>query len=284
METAVVFPGPDGSRVGILHSPDEPQGGKGILVVVGGPQYRAGSHRHFVLLARALADAGFPVLRFDYRGMGDSDGAPTSFDFVGDDIEAAIDTLCEHHPGVRQVVLWGLCDGASAALMYAAKDPRVAALVLLNPWVRSDAGQARAYLRHYYIRRLFDRAFWRRLVTGRWRWRDSIHDFGRLVARLRRSAPAHGASAHEANAPESFIDRMDQGWGAFRGRILLILSGNDLTADEFRDWVGATRRRRAWLKHPDTHVETVRGANHTFARRDWRDKVNELTADWLRSW
>jgi alpha/beta superfamily hydrolase len=46
-----------------------------VLVIVGGPQYRAGSHRQFTLLARSLAEQGFAVLRFDYRGMGDSTGA-----------------------------------------------------------------------------------------------------------------------------------------------------------------------------------------------------------------
>ena len=40
-----------------------------VLVVVGGPQYRVGSHRQFVSLARALARQGMTTVRFDYRGM-----------------------------------------------------------------------------------------------------------------------------------------------------------------------------------------------------------------------
>jgi len=46
----------------------------GVLIVVGGPQYRVGSHRQFVMLARFLADHGVPCMRFDYRGMGDVSG------------------------------------------------------------------------------------------------------------------------------------------------------------------------------------------------------------------
>ena len=54
-------------------------GPRGVLIVTGGPQYRAGSHRQFVLLARFLAARGMAVLRFDYRGMGDSEGAPRDY-------------------------------------------------------------------------------------------------------------------------------------------------------------------------------------------------------------
>ncbi|WP_229425323.1 hydrolase 1, exosortase A system-associated [Massilia sp. Se16.2.3] len=104
-----------------------------MLVVVGGPQYRAGSHRQFTLLARDLADAGIPALRFDYRGMGDSEGDLQTFEHVEDDLRAAIDRFFLEVPGMREVVLWGLCDGASAAAMYAPQDARVSGLVLLNP-------------------------------------------------------------------------------------------------------------------------------------------------------
>ena len=59
------------SLVGMACVPEQARS-IGIIVVVGGPQYRVGSHRQFLLLSRALASAGYPVMRFDYRGMGDS--------------------------------------------------------------------------------------------------------------------------------------------------------------------------------------------------------------------
>ena len=49
---------------------------------------------------------------------------------------------------------------------YAATDPRITGVVLVNPWVRTQVGEARTYLRHYYVRRFFSRAFWRKLVGG----------------------------------------------------------------------------------------------------------------------
>ena len=149
--------------VGVLAAPVGPADATAVLVVVGGPQVRAGSHRHFVQLARHLAANGHAALRFDVRGMGDSSGAPAGFEHQHDDIAAAITQLQASRPEVRRVVLWGLCDGASAALLYVqrTRDPRIAGLVLLNPWVRSPQTLARATLSHYYAQRMLQPGFWR---------------------------------------------------------------------------------------------------------------------------
>ena len=97
----------------------------GVVIIVGGPQYRAGSHRQFTLLARHLAEHGIASIRFDYRGMGDSEGEMRNFENIDADIRAAIDALIAHTSGVQRVALWGLCDAASASLYYAHGDPRV---------------------------------------------------------------------------------------------------------------------------------------------------------------
>jgi exosortase A-associated hydrolase 1 len=153
---------------GVLSTPQADQAETGVLVVVGGPQYRIGSHRQFVLLARRLAASGYDCLRFDVRGMGDSGGAWHSFEQLDADIDAALDALCAARPMLRRVVLWGLCDGASAALLklQVAPDARIAGLVLVNPWVRSALGLARTQLKHYYLQRLLQRSFWRKLLSG----------------------------------------------------------------------------------------------------------------------
>jgi len=84
----------------------------GVLIVVGGPQYRVGSHRQFVLTARRLAADGYTTLRFDATGMGDALGEPRSFEQLDDDLGSAIDALLASTPALRRVVLLGLCDGA----------------------------------------------------------------------------------------------------------------------------------------------------------------------------
>ncbi|MCK9686346.1 hydrolase 1, exosortase A system-associated [Scleromatobacter humisilvae] len=274
-ERALTFDCQGDELVGVLCEPASPCE-TGVVVVVGGPQYRAGSHRQFVLLARALARQGFAVLRFDVRGMGDSAGAPRSFEDIGEDISAAIDTLVRHVPAVRRVALWGLCDGASAALLHvdAARDPRVRGLVLLNPWVRSPESLARVQLKHYYWQRLGQRAFWTKLLSGgvgQAAWRD-------LLANLK----ARRASAPRA-AQLPYQHRMARGWAAFDGDILLVLSGNDYTAKEFVD---TTRGDPAWtgaLQHVRLQRHDLSEADHTFTAPAWRQRVEEITIAWLKT-
>lgn len=289
-EVALELPCCSDTLIGVLHH-GRSDASVGVVVVVGGPQYRVGSHRQFVLLARALAGTGIPVLRFDYRGMGDSTGQQHKFDEVDDDIKSAVDALCETVTTLKSIVIWGLCDAASAALFYAHKDPRVAGLVLLNPWVRTDAGMARAYLKHYYLRRLFSMEFWRKALSGQWSVRASLASITGLAMKLRKSQFAIDASASEKKTgttidrvrePPSLPEAMLDGWGRFNGKILLILSGNnDYVADEFRDLINASRRWRKAVNRPGTTRRDFPQANHTFSRSDWRDQVAEWTSVWL---
>jgi exosortase A-associated hydrolase 1 len=258
---------------GILHGVASPAT-TGVVVVVGGPQYRVGSHRQFVLLARALATAGTPVLRFDYRGLGDSPGEARDFTAIDLDIRAAIDTLVAH-TGVQRVVLWGLCDAASAALMVAPLDARISGLVLLNPWVHTEAAEAQVRLKHYYLQRLFSRALWRKLLRFEFDWGDSLKS---LLGYLASATAKSGADAAQTG---HFIERMRRGWAAFTQPVLLILSGDDFTAAEFRQLAERDPQWREMLSSKPLETVDLAEANHTFARAQWRDAVALATIEWL---
>ena len=149
-EVAFLFASGKEKLVGVLHTSDKPAR-VGLIIVVGGAQYRVGSHRQFVLLARDLATHGIAVMRFDYKGTGDSEGElgrPEPCEHLDADIRAAVDVLLDRLPDLEKIVLWGLCDGASAILLYAHHDPRVKGAVLLNPWVRTPGGHAKTVIKH----------------------------------------------------------------------------------------------------------------------------------------
>jgi exosortase A-associated hydrolase 1 len=256
--------------IGVLHeTPGEAS--TGVVIVVGGPQYRIGSHRQFQLLARALAEANVPALRFDCRGMGDSEGEFPGFENIGPDIAAALEAFQHHVPSLRRFVLWGLCDATPAIADLARRDSRIAGIVLLNPWVRSEEGRARAVLKHYYWRRAINPEFLRRLWSGEFDWRRSAHGLAqnlRTVFAGRRS-------------DMSPVERIGENVRQFRGRVLLIISGRDLTAREFEDAASASPRWRKILAEERVTRRTLAEANHTFARRVWRDQVARWTQEWL---
>lgn len=272
-EQPVVFDCGGSALVGILHVPPAHHQKVGVLVVVGGPQYRVGSHRQFTLMARAIAAAGYPTLRFDYRGMGDSGGEPRTFEAVHDDIRTAIDQFMREVPGMDSVVLWGLCDAASAVLMYCGSDPRVAGLVLANPWVRTTSGEARAFLRHYYWQRLMQREFWSKVARLEFDFIASARDW------LRKLGAAGGAQG--APALLGFIDRMYEGLAGFRGRILVLISGRDLTAQEFVDLCGVDQRWQRQLARRSVEQVALTDADHTFSNAEALAHAIRHTIDWL---
>lgn len=261
--------------VGVLAQPGQARADIGVLIVVGGPQYRVGSHRQFVQLARALADAGYPTLRFDVRGMGDSGGEDVPhFESISPDIGAAVDTLMLECQGLRRVVLWGLCDGASASLLYLdeTSDARVAGVVMVNPWVRSIGSQARTQVKHYYRDRLKQREFWMKLLSGR----VASQAFLGFVRNVRTSIVAPAASI------VGFQQRMLRGWQRSGVKTLLLMSGDDFTAREFEEYTARSVDWRPKLTDPAVQRVDLAGADHTFSQRTHRLAAEKATVEWLQ--
>lgn len=265
--------------VAIVSRPEQPCA-LGLVVVVGGPQYRVGSHRQFVLLARRLAQAGFAVLRFDYRGMGDSQGESRSFEAIDDDIAVAVNALQQTCPEVTRVVLWGLCDGAAASLLYTGRqsDARIAGLCLLNPWVRSDSTLARTRLKHYYGERLLQPDFWARLWRGQLAWRQSLAEVLQGVRALR---PAPDA-VHALDEGASFQNQMALALKRYQGQVLLILSEPDTTAQEFLECAATHPDWQGLLQRPNVQRVDLAQADHTFSTAEWRAKAEQAVLHWMR--
>lgn len=269
IEKAVSITCATNQLLGIVHLAEK-QSNVATLIVVGGPQYRVGSHRQFIQLSRALASHGIPSLRFDYTGMGDSEGDKKPFDHICDDISAACDVLCKEAQ-VEKIVIWGLCDAASAAMIYAHKDPRISAVVLLNPWLRSDAAMGKSMIKYYYVQRLLSKSFWRKLFSGKVNIASSVGDAKGFVK---------DSMSVQQSATESYQSRMQKGLGQFKGKICLILSGVDLTAKEFEQ---QTLGNKTWrpLNSAQTQVHHLNKADHTFSSAEFKRQVENITADFI---
>jgi len=145
---------------------DRASGTTGLLIVTGGRQTRIGPHRLMAELGRTLSASGIPVLRFDRRGVGDSEGTDPGWRGSRPDIAAATAAFRAACPQLERVWGLGLCDAATALAIHG---PAVGldGLILLNPWVvEAEAGSPPpAAVRAYYRDRLLSLDGWRRLLT-----------------------------------------------------------------------------------------------------------------------
>ncbi len=102
-----------------------------------------------VLLARRLADAGMIALRFNFRGVGKSQGQQSDGRMEPLDLAGAIDyALAQPGADASKVCVVGHAFGAYIALIYAQFDPRIRTVVAISlPIYRVLGGLPRAFER-----------------------------------------------------------------------------------------------------------------------------------------
>ena len=131
------FGSPDKLLFGCYHEPSFERRRKCAVVVCQpvGHEY-INSHRALRQLAARLCDVGFPVLRFDYYGCGDSSGSREEGTILQwlEDISTAISEV-RSRTAVVQVCLIGLRLGGTLAMIAAAERADLESMVLWDPVV-----------------------------------------------------------------------------------------------------------------------------------------------------
>ena len=140
MKTARVLPfyfGPAARRLyGCLHQPSHILRDRAVLICQPVGHEYVNSHRALRQLAARLAEAGFPALRFDYYGCGDSSGNAEEVTVSQwlEDISTAISEL-KHCSGLSRVCLVGLRLGAALSALAAVGRSDVVGITLWDPVV-----------------------------------------------------------------------------------------------------------------------------------------------------
>lgn len=283
-----------GARLaGIIHEPERAAGGVAVILLSPGVKSRVAPHRLYNAMAARLADHGLTVLRFDFHGLGDSEGSVPE-KLVADlyaavqagryvsDTHDAIDWLRQTR-GVQQVILGGLCGGALTAVLAAATRPEVAGIVGLGLPVSLDGSRidktrhmSRAQLHGIgagYRRKLLDWPSWRRFLTLQ---TDFALFLRSQTAVLRRRPSATAAGDLNPHLPRALFRVLDDG-----RPVLLIFAEADRLFAEYREKFCA--RHRAVLDHYEglLEVRLVKGANHVFTFPEWQQEMLDLTMSWL---
>ncbi len=207
---------------------DPGEAATGLLIVTGGNELRCGPYGSHAELAAKISAAGFPVMRFDRRGAGDSSGYNGGFTTSADDLAAANAAFRKASPRMKRIAAFGNCDAASALML--AQGAGCEALVLANPWTFEPKPEAaieapvqpqmtpRA-IRAHYLRRLTDPRALIRLLTGKVK-------VGQLAGSL-------VETAKPAPPQTALAQAMAAGIADFAGSVALLVAENDRTAQVF---------------------------------------------------
>ena len=212
----------------LLGTVDPGEAASGLLIVTGGNELRCGPYGSHAELAAKISAAGFAVMRFDRRGVGDSSGYNGAFTASADDLAAANAAFRKAFPRMQKIVAYGNCDAASALML--AQGAGCDALVLANPWTFEPEAEAareepaqpqmtpRA-IRAHYLRRLTDPRALLRLLTGKVK-------VGQMAGSL--------VDAAKPAPPQTALARaMAAGIADFAGSVALLVAENDRTAQVF---------------------------------------------------
>lgn len=239
---------------------DEADGAHGLLIVSGGNEIRCGAHRGMARLAARVVETGHPVLRFDRRGIGDSEGENRGFEHSAEDIAAALALFRRECPHLKSITAFGNCDAATALILHHQEDGPDA-LLLANPWTidavtegpepDTPAIPSAEAIRARYARKLRDPREWLRLLRG-----------GVDLRKLWRGVKA----ASGPKPPSLLAERVRQALERIDAPVTILIARRDSTAMAFMTH---------WTTTIDTdrdnfRLESIDSTSHGFADADAR--------------
>jgi hypothetical protein len=135
-------------------------------------------------------------------------------------------------------------------------------------------------VRFYYWQRFKSKEFWQKLLSGEAR---PIESLKQLFGFWRQSKTSHQHNPEIVNiTSENFLPQLFQNWSEFSKPVLLVLSENDLTAQECMTSISKLPGQQQQSMMVNTSIEKIPGANHTCSDSDHFDQLKQAVRYWLQ--
>lgn len=308
---AISFPNAQGLTLfGTLHKPEKPGASLPVVVLLSpGVKMRVGPGRLYVPLTEMLLERGFPVLRFDFFGLGDSEGELSEALLadvynhieVGryvDDTLSALKWLRSR--GFPRYVLGGLCGGAITALLAAQREPAVEGLLSLGMTVTlaSNAATPGKYMtraqldgrRKRYLKKIFSPKAWLRFLSFKSEYSVIWHSMRRMFVKDKPKAVAVAAPA--AASPQAIEQRgnanplFPPAYFAFLargGQALMLFSQKDRLQSEYEEKFAEPFAAQLAPYEKQIHKHVIANANHVMTLHIWQREMVDVSREWLKS-
>jgi exosortase A-associated hydrolase 1 len=243
-----------------------------LLIVSGGNEIRSGAHGGMAQLALRISEQGFPVLRYDRRGIGESLGQNSDFLGSAEEIAAAAKFLRQEQR-VQNIIAFGNCDAATALALFG-PDAGVDCYILANPWVietsseldRDEPTISSATIRSRYWDRIRNPRTIIDLLSGK-------IDFGKLLKGLKQAARSEEYSALSLRLRDA-LSRLEKDTH-------ILLAKRDTTARAFLAAWNSTDFE-SLRRNSNIIIESLDSASHSFADVEAKNWLTEKILDALR--
>ncbi|MEW8078146.1 MAG: alpha/beta fold hydrolase [Candidatus Thiodiazotropha endolucinida] len=295
---------------GILEQPESPAEDTAILLLSPGIKMRVGPHRMYNKLSKVLVDKGFTVLRYDFYGLGDSEGALDQKVLVDvynsiqngryiDDTIDAMDWLGATY-NIDKFILGGLCGGAITGMLAGSADERVKGLIalgLINVFEGGEDNFSKFVtegqledLKKGYISKLTDIDSWKRIITLKSDYRTifkillkPIRVISKSIRESMSASPKskikfvhdESSNANPRFAP-TFFSMLQQS-----KKMLLVYSGGDRLLWEFKEKFENIYKSHLSEYSHIYELHTIPDANHILSLSEWEESMHKLVEEWL---
>ena len=296
----------NGNRLyGMIHHPSSKDSTKpGVVLLSSGLKNRIGYGRLYVSLADFLAGHGYPVMRYDYHGCGDSDGHLSLTNLYHEmhaDINGFIQTglfandtikaidLMKKKTNSKKFVTCGFCGGSNTSLYTSIKSEDIITIILGNLPVALDSTLVREQNKdkidiwslnfNYtsYLKKLTQLKAWLRFLSFK---SDYKYIFKIYLTKFRQICSKHTTNSNNIEPVgkkfifnHDLLEKLSFYFDSGRNAYFLFAENDQITVD-YETYFEPNYGKKILEKYKNQWEKTVfKDSNHSYTNIEWRNQL-----------